>query len=125
MDAQGFEVAHGFFNAVLRDYARLGRLLAHDGVWNDRQVIPAAWMIEATTLRASDGYLEPGRAGPAFGYGYLLWLLPGPRRQFALLGAYGQRICVDPASRLVLVQTAVDETGEVWRLWAALVQQLG
>jgi hypothetical protein len=27
VDAQGFEVAHGFFNAVLRDYARLGRLL--------------------------------------------------------------------------------------------------
>ena len=33
IDAQGFEVAHGFFNAVLRDYARLGRLLAHDGAW--------------------------------------------------------------------------------------------
>jgi CubicO group peptidase (beta-lactamase class C family) len=33
VDAEGFEVAHDFFNAVLRDYARLGRLLAHDGAW--------------------------------------------------------------------------------------------
>jgi CubicO group peptidase (beta-lactamase class C family) len=32
VDADGFEVAHGFFNAVLRDYARLARLLAHGRV---------------------------------------------------------------------------------------------
>jgi len=125
VDAQGFEVAHGFFNAVLRDYARLGRLLAHDGTWNGRQIIPASWMMEATTLRASDAYLRPGRADPTFGYGYLLWLLPGERRQFALFGAYGQRICVDPKSRLVLVQTAVEQTTDIWRLWGALVRQLG
>ena len=57
VDAQGFEVAHGFFNAVLRDYARLARLLAHDGVWEGRQIIPAQHMIEATTTRPSDTYL--------------------------------------------------------------------
>ena len=124
-ERQGFEVAYGFFNAVLRDYARLGRLLARDGAWNDRQIIPASWMIEATTLRASEAYLGPGRADPTFGYGYLLWLLPGERRQFALFGACGQRICVDPASHLVLVQTAVEQTTDVWRLWRALVRQLG
>jgi len=62
----------------------------------------------------------------SFGYGYLLWLLPGSRRQFALVGAYGQRICVDPASKLVMVQTALDDTnGEDWRLWSALVEQFG
>ena len=33
VDAEGYEVAHFAFNAVLRDYARLGRLLAHDGAW--------------------------------------------------------------------------------------------
>jgi CubicO group peptidase (beta-lactamase class C family) len=125
VDAQGYEVAHGFFNAVLRDYARLGRLLAHDGAWNGRQIVPAQWMIDATTVRSGDTYLAPDKAMPYFGYGYLLWLLPGPRRQFALVGALGQRICVDPASKLVMVQTALDDTQEVWRLWAAVVRQLG
>jgi hypothetical protein len=125
VDAQGFEVAHGFFSAVLRDYARLGRLLAHDGAWEGRQIIPAQYMIDATTTRPSDAYLAPGKAMPNFGYGYFFWLLPGARRQFALLGANGQRICVDPTSKLVLVQTAVDNTDEVWRLWSTLVEQFG
>jgi CubicO group peptidase (beta-lactamase class C family) len=126
VDAEGFELAHFGFSAVLRDYARLGRLLAHDGAWDGRQLIPAQWMIEATTVRASDAYLAPGRATPGLGYGYLLWLLPGPRRQFALVGFCGQRICIDPPSKLVMVQTALDDgNGEGWRLWSALVEHLG
>ena len=88
--------AHFGFSAVLRDYARLGRLLAHDGAWNGRQILPARWMLDATTVRAENLYLQPGHAMRDFGYGYLLWLLPGPRRQFALVGDFGQRIIVDP-----------------------------
>ena len=57
---------------MLRDWARLARLLAHDGAWNGKQVIPASWMRDATTLRPADTYLAPGRATPHFGYGYLL-----------------------------------------------------
>jgi CubicO group peptidase (beta-lactamase class C family) len=125
LGSDGQEVVHGFLNAVLRDYGRLGRLMARDGDWNGRQLVPAQWMMEATTLRAGDEHLRPGRADPTFGYGYLLWLLPGPRRQFALFGDFGQRICIDPASRLVLVQTAVEQNVEVWRLWEGLVRQLG
>jgi CubicO group peptidase (beta-lactamase class C family) len=125
IDAEGFEVAHHGFNAVLRDYARLGRLLAHDGAWDGKQIIPAPWMLEATTTRPSEGYLAPGKVDPTFGYGYLLWLLPGSRRQFAMLGAFGQRLCIDPASKLVMVHTAVEQNGEVWRLWKDVVERFG
>jgi CubicO group peptidase (beta-lactamase class C family) len=130
VDAEGIEVAHFGFNAVLRDYARLGRLLAHDGAWEGKQIIPTQWMIDATTVRASDAYLLPGKAMKMFGYGYLLWLFPGNRRQFALVGYKGQYVCVDPASKLVMVQTAVEAPGaesnyEAWSLWSALVQQHG
>jgi CubicO group peptidase (beta-lactamase class C family) len=130
VDAEGFEVAHFGFNAVLRDYARLGRLLAHDGAWEGKQIIPAPWMIDATTVRASDAYLRAGRAMKMFGYGYLLWLFPGNRRQFALVGYKGQYICVDPTSKLIMVQTAVEAPGagsndEAWSVWAALVEQHG
>jgi CubicO group peptidase (beta-lactamase class C family) len=125
VDAEGGEVAHFGFNAALRDYARLGRLLAHDGAWQGQAIIPASWMIDATTVRASDAFLSPGKAMPNFGYGYLLWLLPGTRRQFAMVGYKGQRVIIDPASKLVLVQTALEDGDEVWRLWAAAVAQFG
>ena len=128
IDADGFELAHFGFNAVLRDYARLGRLLAHDGAWDGKQIVTAQWMIDATTVRASDTYLLPGRATKKFGYGYLLWLFPGERRQFALLGYKGQYVCVDPVSKLVMVHTAVEDPtykDEPWALWSALVDQLG
>lgn len=127
IDADGFEVAHTHFNAVLRDYARLGRLFAHDGAWDGKQIVPAQWMIDATTTRAADTYLAPGRVGPgSFGYGYLVWLLPGTRRQFAFISDFGQRIFVDPSSKLIMVQTALETTQkEVMHLWSALVEQFG
>lgn len=128
IDAEGFELAHFGFNAVLRDYARLGRLLAHDGAWEGKQIVPAQWMNDATTVRTSDAYLLPGTATKKFGYGYLLWLFPGERRQFAMLGYKGQYVCVDPVSKLVMVHAAVEDPtykDEPWALWSALVDQLG
>lgn len=125
LNAEGLEVAHFGFNAVLRDYARLGRLLAQDGAWDGKQIIPVQWMRDATTVSASDAYLAPGKANRDFGYGYLLWLLPWGQRQFAMFGAFGQRVCVDPASKLVMVQTALDQTATIWPLWRALVGELG
>ena len=130
LDAEGFELAHFGFNAVLRDFARLGRLLAHDGAWDRKQIIPSQWMIDATTVRPSEAHLLPGRATKLFGYGYLFWLFGGNRRQFALVGYKGQYVCVDPISKLVMVQTALDAPGadfnlEAWSLWAAIVEQHG
>lgn len=124
VDAEGIELGHFGFSAVLRDYARLGRLLACDGAWDGRQVLPAAWLFDATTVSSPSHYLAPGQS-MRFGYGYLLWLLPGSRRQFALVGQNGQRLCVDPRSRLVMVHTALEDMPEAWLLWADIVRQLG
>jgi CubicO group peptidase (beta-lactamase class C family) len=129
IDHDGQEVAYCCFSAVLRDWARLGLLLAHDGVANGRQIIPRQWLLDATTAPA-DSPFAPRRATPFMGYGYQVWLFPGPRRQFAFLGIHGQSIYVDPASGLVMVQTAVRvaATGaraEPVALWNALVAQYG
>ena len=78
------------------------------------------------TVREADAYLAPRKATPGFGYGYFLWLFGGARRQFALRGFPGQRIYIDPVSKLILVQTGVGPTDEeLWPLWAALSEQLG
>jgi CubicO group peptidase (beta-lactamase class C family) len=125
IDRAGQEATYCCINAVLRDYARLGLLLAHDGHWRGRQIIPAAWIEEATIVR-------PGQPQPASGgYGYQVWILAGGQRMFALRGIRGQAIYVDPASRLVMVHTAVRRQArdpgvrEANVLWRSLVQQLG
>lgn len=132
IDGTGQEVTFCCFNAVLRDYARFGRLLAHDGVWNGREVIPRQWLIDATTVRSSDAHLAPGTATKYYGYGYQVWLLPGTERRFVLLGVRGQMIFVDPATKLVMVHTAVhpkavdrSASAETIALWLAVVDQLG
>jgi len=110
---------------VLRDYARLGLLLAHDGRWHGRQIIPAAWIEDAT--RVSPGQPQPGTGG----YGYQVWIFPGERRMFALRGVRGQAIFVDPTSRLVMVHTAVRKLArdpgvrETNALWRSIVRELG
>jgi CubicO group peptidase (beta-lactamase class C family) len=132
IDGTGQEITFCCFNAVLRDYARLGRLLAYDGAWEGRQLIPRQWLLDATTVRPDDGFLAPGTATPYFGYGYQTWLLPGAQRRFALIGIRGQLIFVDPASKLVMVHTAVRKNpsdlganAEAVTLWLHVVAQLG
>jgi CubicO group peptidase (beta-lactamase class C family) len=132
IDNAGQEIAFCCFNATLRDYARLGRLLAHDGAWEGRQLIPRQWLLDATTVRPGDAYLAPGAATPFFGYGYQLWILPGARRQFALIGIRDQMILVDPGSKLVMVHTAVGKQpndpaayAQTLALWFGVVAQFG
>ena len=115
---------------MLRDFARFGLVLAHDGRVGDRQIVPSGWLYSATTVPPDSWHLKPYAASRHFGYGYQTWILPGNRRMFALLGLHGQAIYVDPASRLVMVHTAVREVSddpfsETLALWHAVVDQLG
>ena len=131
IDRSGQEVTFCCINAVLRDYARLGLLLAHDGNWRGRQIIPAAWIEDATRVAPDQAHLRPGIATGFFGYGYQVWIFPGERRMFAFLGVRGQAIFVDPASRLVMVHTAVRKQAvdpgnrEATALWRSAVRELG
>ncbi|MBM3367325.1 MAG: serine hydrolase [Betaproteobacteria bacterium] len=109
IDKGGNEIAYAFVNASLRDYARLGMMLANDGAQEGRQIIPAAWVTAATTPPAPQ--FRPGQATDYFGYGYQTWLFPGEGRRFQLRGLRGQVICVDPATKVVVVHTAAREVG--------------
>lgn len=120
VDATGREVTYAYFNAVLRDYARLGRLLASAGTASGRSVVPKAW------LRASLD--EPVDTGSALvRYGYHLWVSADAKR-FMLWGLRGQHVLADPETGLVLVQTALASDDfldlELAALWTAARSQL-
>ena len=105
IDAGGYELGFMGLNATLRDWGRFGLLMANDGALNGRQIIPAAWVRAATTPEAP--HLKVGVATQFNGYGYQTWLISRNARQFALLGVRGQAVFVDPASKVVVVHTAV------------------
>ena len=110
IDKGGFETGFAGINATLRDYARLGMLLADDGVLDGHHVLPTGGVKAATTPSAKQ--FEAGQTGAGlFGYGYQTWLIGGKGRQFALRGLRGQAIFVDPASKLVLVHTSAGPVG--------------
>lgn len=127
VDGHNQEQAYCCLGARLRDYARFGLLLANDG----GGIIPESWVIEATT--APEGsFRAPRVATPFYGYGYQTWIIPAKRRMFAMLGSNGQAIFVDPASKLVMVHTAVrlkpnkdPAAREVVALWFGVVKELG
>lgn len=121
VDATGQEITYANFAAVLRDWARLGLMLAHDGEWAGKHVVPREWLLESTTSTSNS---------PSRGYGYQVWLMLDGARSFALRGLRGQFVLVNPRLRLVLVQTAARAGGdafadqELFALWSALESQL-
>ncbi len=135
VSADGQEQAGGGFNATLRDWGRLGLLLANDGKVAGKQVVPLDYLMDATDAARQPPAFAPGKATPFFGYGYQFWLYPLKTRTFALQGIHGQAIFVQPSTGIVMVQTAVydqasgrndpDPYAERTALWRGVLQSLG
>ncbi|MFJ3046316.1 serine hydrolase domain-containing protein [Herbaspirillum chlorophenolicum] len=111
--------AAGGFNATVYDYARLGMMLAADGVVRGQAVISREHLLDMTDASRQPQAFRPGsmldsHGSTYFGYGLQTWIMPGSHRRFALLGIYGQAIFVDPDLKLVVVHTGVgkDASGD-------------
>jgi CubicO group peptidase (beta-lactamase class C family) len=84
------------FNARLRDFARIGLMMLEGGRANGKQVVPAAWVKEATQYEGSTKD-QPG-------YQYQWWMIAGSDTAYMALGLLGQYIFVDPATDTVIVK---------------------
>ena len=68
--------------------------------------------------------------------GYQTWIQPNKERTFCALGHFGQIICVQPSSKIVMVQVAAGDN-DAWRnsfgsmggalnsLWENVLKDLG
>lgn len=107
VDSEGMETAFGGFNAVLRDYARFGRLFLNKGRWGNIQIVPEKWVKDSITPDAP--HLMPGEnpaSGWVLGYGYQWWIPENPDGEFMAIGIYGQAIYIYPRYNVVIVKTS-------------------
>ncbi|MES2385186.1 MAG: serine hydrolase [Pseudomonadota bacterium] len=135
ISSDGQEQAYGAFNASLRDWGRLGLLLANDGKAGAQQLVPADYLLDGTDPARQPEAFRPRKATPYFGYGYQFWLLPMKQRSFVMQGIHGQGLYVQPSSGLVMVLTSVWESAsgrqdpqpheERDALWRGVLQSLG
>ena len=107
----GLELGGLGVSACLRDVGRFGLLVLEDGqAFSGRRVLPIGWRDLAgqpDCAATAFGRLMPG--SPA-GYGYHWWALPGApfagglhAGAFLALGAFGQRIYINPTEQVVAV----------------------
>jgi CubicO group peptidase (beta-lactamase class C family) len=92
----GKEFTAGGFNAVARDYARVGLMMANGGEANGRDILSEQWVRESTAP-------GPGRAREGLGYAYLWWTIDGSAA-YTMMGGEGQFVYIEPSSRTVVVK---------------------
>ncbi len=84
------------------DIARFGQMYLQGGVWQGRQIVPAAWVAEATAKQTSNG--DKPDSDWEQGYGYQFWRCR--HNGYRGDGAFGQFCVVLPEQDTVLAMTA-------------------
>lgn len=106
--------------------AKFGQLLLQKGRWNDKQLLPAAWVEEATSFHIQ----QPGGDKPdrpkaqndwLQGYGYQFWRCQ--HGHFRGDGAFGQFTIVLPEKDAVIVMTSENKNmqGQLDLVWKHLL----
>jgi CubicO group peptidase (beta-lactamase class C family) len=114
-DASGTFAASSFLYATARDFARLGLLFLHDGVWQGTRILPEGWV---------DYSLTATPLSPDGEYGAHVWLKlpesprggepPMPDDAYYMLGHDEQVVAVVPSRNLVIVRLGLTREDGDW-----------
>ena len=113
-DESGTFVGSSFLYASARDWARLGLLYLHDGLWQGRRLLPEGWVSYSLT---------PTEAAPDARYGAHTWLKlpqspglepPMPEDSYYMLGHDQQIVAIVPSRNLVIVRLGLSRTVSSW-----------
>ena len=99
---EGINVGGWGLKVRTKDIASLGQLYLQKGMWQGKQLIPTAWVEEATTKQTSNG--SNPESDWEQGYGYQFWMC-----RYGLYrgdGAFGQYCIVFPKQDAVLAITS-------------------
>lgn len=110
-DTKGQEFNCIGFAARLRDWARLGALVANRGQAGTHQIVSEAWISEITRWGELDKQVRVGVAMPSIGYKAHMWHRRADGSRLYFNGHHGQRVIIDMPTKTVMVHTAVDHNG--------------
>ena len=99
---QGVSLGGYGLNIRTEDIARFGQLYLQKGQWQGRQLVPAAWVEEATTRQVSNG--SNPKSDWEQGYGYQFWRCR--HGAYRGDGAFGQYCVVMPEQDAVVAITS-------------------
>ncbi len=88
------------------ELARFARLLLQDGVWQDRRLLPAAYLRRMTADPADTSAITEGERF-TYGYGLGVWL--DRSGMYRMDGRYGQYAVICPDARAAVTVTAHSE----------------
>ncbi|MEM7751987.1 MAG: serine hydrolase [Pseudomonadota bacterium] len=107
--SDGVPSAASGLRLTARDLAKIGQVIANDGVYSGTQVIPKDWLAASSEPAAK---IEDG-----FSYGLLWYLAQSPSDDpiIIALGNGGQRLTIQPSAGLVVVSLAGRYND--WSVW--------
>lgn len=139
-DKRKQEVVFGGMNATARDYAKLGRLMLDNGVWNNQQIVSKQWIhasVSSDSLDRYEGYRNQWWGVKSYKYfndsldavqylashmegggvksykdksGAKRFYVPDAYSAYQAEGILGQFVYVNPAKRLIIVRL-----GHYWK----------
>ena len=114
-------ITAGAYGLAIRteEIAKFGQLYLQKGMWNGKQLIPAAWVEQATSIQTSNGSAPTSDWDQ--GYGYQFWR--SRHNSFRGDGAFGQYCMVIPElDAVVAITSGVRDMQKVMNLvWDKLL----
>lgn len=104
LDRAGYGLACGGISASLRDMARFGLMLLHNGQTEGRQVIPAEWCQDIR--HGAHGLYDPDnyKKWPKGAYRNQFWVEDSELGRHYCFGVFGQMVMVAPDSGMMVVK---------------------
>jgi CubicO group peptidase (beta-lactamase class C family) len=127
-DEDGLEKMESGINARTIDFAKFGRLMLNNGLWEGKQVVSKAWVEQATQPdgRPSSYYGDdPFFMSQGHYYKYFWWgdKRSGGKSDFHAVGNKGQYIYVSPQKQVIIVRNGFG-FGIPTEQWLRLFYQL-
>jgi CubicO group peptidase (beta-lactamase class C family) len=115
-DPDGLEKTGCCLTATARDFAKIGRLYLHKGLWEGRRIVSEDWVSLSTKPDLS--------GGSAWDYQRMWWLGAKGRTDFLAGGHLGQFLYVNPVDKIIVVRLGKSRGGLSRAEWAEVFVSL-